>query len=472
LSNIQSSLNSLLTRAGQGDPVMLTVLQEIVDELERLGYIIDPAPETAEKITPAAPLIPEVVQDFRYEFVKTGVFLRWSPGTFDYQFYELRKGTNWNNASRLLVTNNIEVRLEPLAVGSHTYLLKTISIDGTPSEGIATLTFSVPTIGYIVIGAESSVNNILLRWSEPTSTFAIAYYIVQKNGNEMAKQTGTFFAYAEPVKATFKYTVIPVDIAGNIGPASNIVVDVAGFPDFHLQATIVSLFNQIKQNCIKDPLSGRLIVSINTTETIEGHFISRSWASPQSQVDAGYPVWITPVPLTAYYEEVFVFDLIYTNVIISLSWMFETLNSGPAPTFGIDARVSDDGVTYSPIVYTTQSFFAPSAKYVKVRMNFTMPNDKSLMAFSNYQIAISVRREQDAGYATAVAEDVNGTVVTFNKAFKDIDGITIAPMSTTTVIPIVDFLDVPNPTNFKVKIYDNAGVRKTVNFRWDARGVI
>ena len=470
MSNIQSALNSLLTKASESDPVMLTVLQEIVDELDRLGYIIDPPLETASKITPPAPIVPNTALNFRYEFTKTNVILRWMPPDFDFQFYELRKGTSWNSASRMLTTNNIEVRLDPLLVGNHTYLLKTISSDGVYSLDSISVTLTVPPISSIAVTAELSVNNVLLRWTEPVSTFAIAYYIIYKNGVEIARQTGTFFAYSEPVQGTYRYSVISTDLAGDHGPDSHIVVDVAGFPDFKLQGSILSTFSGIKWNSVLDDSKDRLIVAIDIHEWIEQHFTRRSWGSPQNQVSAGYPLWITPVPTTAYYEEVFDFQLIFTNVIVSLSWMFESLYG--QFTFGIDARVSNDNITWSPTVYTTQSFFVPSARYIKVRMNFTSSNDKALMAFSNYMIAISVRREQDAGYGIADASDVNGSVITFNKPFKDIDGITIAPMSTVTVIPIVDFLDVPNPTSFRVKIYDNAGIRRTVNFRWDARGVL
>jgi hypothetical protein len=211
------------------------------------------------------------------------------------------------------------------------------------------------------------------------------------------------------------------------------------------------------------------MVAMNVTETYEAHFTSRAWDSPQAQINAGYPVWTSPFPTTSYYEEIFDFQVLFTNVIVSISWMFEILYG--AFTFGIDARVSNDGITYSA-PYTTQSFFVPSLRYIKVRMIFTSSNDKALMSFYNYVVAVSVRREQDAGFATADALDAGGTVVTFNKVFKDVDGITVAPMSTTVVITIIEFLDVPNPTYFKVKIYDNAGVRKTMPFRWDARGVV
>jgi len=471
MSNIQSSLNSLLTRAGQGDPVMLTVLQEIVDELDRLGYIVDPAPVTGEKITPVAPKIPGVVIDFTYEFTTLSVILRWTPPDFDFQFYELRKGTVWNTASRVLVTNSIEAVLDPITVGTHTYLLKTISVDGEYSEEAARVDVVVPTIGPSTISAEVSINNVLLRWNRPVTTFEISYYIVKKNNMEITRQDGQFFVYAEINQGTYKYTVIAVDVAGNVGPENNIVVDVAAFPDFSLIKSITSNFIPGTKINSKIDERGRLLFALDLGETIQQHFDRRGWASPQAQINAGYTWWITPVPTTASYEETFDFGIIYTSVIVSISWMFEMLIGSNSPTFGIYAQVSDNNINFTGN-YTTQTFYVMSARYIKIKMSFTSADDKALTAFSNYMVGVSVKREQDAGQATAVATDPSGTVVTFNKIFKDIDGITIAPMSVETVIPIVDFLDVPNPTYFRVKIYDNAGVRKTVVFRWDARGVV
>lgn len=201
----------------------------------------------------------------------------------------------------------------------------------------------------------------------------------------------------------------------------------------------------------------------------QGHFISHGWASPQDQVDAGYPIYIEPTLTTGSYKEVFDFGVIFGSVIVNLNWSVDiyTGNVSVNPVI----RTSPDNATWSTPV-AGSSVFGTNVRYVEVTVNFTGTNDKSLIGFYNFQIFLDVKREVDSGNGTANAADTTGTVVTFNKSFKSVDSITITTKSLEPIYAIYDFTNVPNPTTFKVLIFDSAGQRITFPFSWKARGIV
>ena len=63
-----------------------------------------------------------------------------------------------------------------------------------------------------------------------------------------------------------------------------------------------------------------------------------------------------------------------------------------------------------------------------------------------------------------------GTVVSFSYAFIDVESITVTPSGTAARIALYDFVDEPNPTIFKVLLFNEAGTRVAGGFSWNARG--
>ena len=85
-------------------------------------------------------------------------------------------------------------------------------------------------------------------------------------------------------------------------------------------------------------------------------------------------------------------------------------------------------------------------------------------------VRLDVKIRNDAGSGTANAGDVGGTTVNFTVPFIDVESISVTPSGTTPRIAIYDFVDAPNPTSFKVLLFDTAGNRVTGPFSWSARG--
>ena len=95
----------------------------------------------------------------------------------------------------------------------------------------------------------------------------------------------------------------------------------------------------------------------------------------------------------------------------------------------------------------------------------------SLTQLLSLQVRLDVKQLTDSGEIAAVSTDVGGTVVTLNKAFKDIDSIVATVKQTVRREVVVDFVDTPNPTTFKVLVFDSAGARVSDTVYWVARGV-
>jgi len=212
-----------------------------------------------------------------------------------------------------------------------------------------------------------------------------------------------------------------------------------------------------------------LLANINLTETFEGHFTSRGWNSPQDQIDAGYPYFVEPTPTVGTYEETIDYGILLSSLIVTITYNQNQVTG--SDTVLIEMKVSSDNITYTGYVSGATQFY-PSFRYLRFKLTFTGATDKSILVISNLTIRLDVKREQDGGIISAVSSDAGGTTVTFNKGFKDIDSITATPMGTTDSKVIIDFVDAPNPTTFKVLLFNNTGTRISGDVRWAARGIV
>lgn len=117
------------------------------------------------------------------------------------------------------------------------------------------------------------------------------------------------------------------------------------------------------------------------------------------------------------------------------------------------------------------SYF-PSFFHLGRSLIVPITGDISLIDFFNLRVRLDVKKAVDSGVILADAGDALGTPVTFNKAFKDIDSIVLTVQETTNFQTVADFVDIPNPTGFKVYVYNAAGIRATKTVYWVARGII
>lgn len=94
---------------------------------------------------------------------------------------------------------------------------------------------------------------------------------------------------------------------------------------------------------------------------------------------------------------------------------------------------------------------------------------EALYQMYNLQLRLDIKHTVDGGKAS-VSADPAGTVVFFNKPFKDVDSITLTAEGIVEQNAIYEFIDIPNPVSFKIHLFSAAGVKVAGVVSWKARG--
>ena len=141
--------------------------------------------------------------------------------------------------------------------------------------------------------------------------------------------------------------------------------------------------------------------------------------------------------------------------------------------------VSKDG-ELRPVVFQvtwvetedTYKIVAINFRYAKIKINVNSSNS-GILAIRKVTVRLDAKLKTAQGTVPAIATDAGGTVVDISsEEFIDIRSIVLTPMSTTPVYAVYDFVDIPNPTQFKVFIFDTTGVRISGTVSWNIRGVV
>jgi hypothetical protein len=461
--SVPSGIKSLNESIKQKNPALYQIIDALIGRVDSLNNQLNP-PVASNRVISNPTIVPDDVTSFTYALTQDFVFLNWS-AVDTAQTYEIRKGSSWNTALYVTNLNGLQAVLEPLVVGDTTFLIKAINAGGLESTNALSLVVTVPVIDAPAVVGTSILNTAILNYTPPDSAFRIDHYIIYRSAVELTTFNGTFFTYQESAAGTYSYGVAAVDIAGNVGATQTISITVTAPSDFILQSILSSTFAGTKTNAFLDTTRNVLEVCLNLVETYANHFITNGWATPQDQINAGYPIYGEPGQATATYVEKFDFGSIFTNVVIGISWSF-TLIDGTV-SIATQLEFSNDDIVYTaPVAGPTA--FASSARYVRVTVNFT-GGLTDILEFFNFQCAMSVHRENDGGSGTANAGDAGGTVFTFNKAFVAVESVTATPSTTSSFKAVVTAI---TTTQFKVLVFNDAGVRQTATLEWKARGIL
>jgi hypothetical protein len=469
MSNV-SQINALLYGIQFSDPRLYEVLRLLANEIDIVNRELFPI--VIPSVTQTAPREPVFVTPLgtvTYTLYSTYIRLSWDKPGNDAFSYEVRLGgADWAHADRQTITQSTSVNLPPTLVGTQLFRFKVINSEGDYSTE-TTCSIIIPPVGAVTITSSVVDNNVLLYWTAPTSIFQIDHYNIYRNSVLFGTINSTFAAIFETAAGTYTYKVVAVDIAGNIGADASISVVVSQPPDYIFIDEIAADFVTNAATKVNVYVGGgRLLACVNPALTWDQHFAGHGYATIQDQLTAGYPLYIQPTETTGSYIEKVDFGIIISNVLATVDYNYRNIAGSIATTISIE--YSNDDSTWSGYVVGGQQFIL-SMRYLRVKFEFAGDADE-LLEITNLKYRLDVRQTTESGSISALATDATGTVVNFTIAFRDINSITLTANSVEPIICIYDFVDVPNPTSFKILAFDTSGNRVTKTVSWQAKGIV
>lgn len=209
----------------------------------------------------------------------------------------------------------------------------------------------------------------------------------------------------------------------------------------------------------------RAAIPFPAAETVAERETTHGYATPQAQIDAGYPYVAQPVPTTASFAEVYDAGATIPSTKISVTLAGSDVVAGVTTQITLSTRAAE-GDPWTDYPAGQAEVFATAFRYVKVTVDYTSDG----AAFRNAQdiaTVLATKIKNDSGKVTVSA---NPTTVSFNVEFVDVEAITATPQGTTAKLVMVDFTDVPSPTEFDLYLFNADGTAATGDVRWSARG--
>jgi predicted phage tail protein len=419
-------------------------------------------------IGPTVPPAPNVQNAFRGE----QVLLSWDPvqGSLETAYYKVLRGSTFASATTLAEIKSTAYSLKVDWTGTQRFWVAAVDVIGNQGpeqfQDVVVTSPSAPVISQQVID-----NNVLLRWTDSTQTLPIVYYELRRgttyaSGTSVGTKQGLFTTVFETVSGTYTYWLAGIDSAGNVGTPASVSALVNQPPDYILRSDINSTFSGTSTNLT--PNGTGLLATVDTTETWQSHFTSRGWSTLQDQVSAGFTIYAMPSTTTGSYVEEFDYSTVLAGTKITSTLTRQTVAGSVTvtPTLSVKTASGDPWTDYA----NQESIYATNFRYVKVRYDFTSTGGDDLLQLSGLNVRLDIKIKNDMGNGTANSADTGGTTVNFNVPFVDIESIGVTPSGTTPRIAIYDFVDVANPTSFKVLLFDTAGNRVSGAFSWQARG--
>jgi len=405
-------------------------------------------------------------------FIGQNLQLSWTAasGTLSVAYYEIRQGTTYATATILGTVSSSNYTIKANWSGAQRFWVTPVDISsnfGTSVSNDVTVTApSAPTITTQVVD-----NFVMLYWTAATSTLPVVNYEIRRgsiysSATVIGQISGLFDTIFETAQGTYTYWITAIDSAGNYGISASTATSVASPPDYVLNSNYNSTFSGTLTNLIN--YNGVMAGPFDPTETWQSHFTSRSWASPQDQINAGYPNYLMPSQATASYEET-----IDSGITLAATKITATLNSTiisgtvtVTPTISTKLLSTDAWTNYTNV----SQIYATNFRYFKIRYDLADTVGSNLIQINGINTRLDTKLKNDGGMGTAVSTDTLGTTVNFNVSFINVSTITVTPQGTTAAFAVYNFAGGANPTSFTVYLYNTSGARVSGAFSWSAKG--
>ena len=407
-----------------------------------------------------------------------GVTLNWNAvPDLDVSYYEVRQGSSWDTGVVIGKVAATTLKVGTIIGGTTYYRVKAVDTTGNYSVNSPRVTVGITRPSLPVPSATVIDNNVLLSWQDCTQTLVIDYYEVRRslsnyaNSTVIGKVKSTFMPVFETASGNYRYYITAFDTAGTASSIGNVLATVSQPPDYQLMLNYAGNFGGTKTNAIVD--GGELFLPVNTTETYDQHFSTRSWASWDAAAVAGYANFIAPNPTAAVYEE----TLDYLTTIPAARLQLTTTSSVEYGTTTITPKisVSNTSITGPWTDLTGTSPYATNFRYVKVRYDVAASTGNGLIRISAFNLKIDAKQKTDSGSKAVSSADTTGTPISFNTSFISVNSVSVTPNLSGTgaaaIYAVCDFDgSVTNPTSFKVYLYNSSGARVSGTVSWTARG--
>lgn len=394
---------------------------------------------------------------------------------FQIDRFEIRYGATWAGGAFVDTTKQTGYTRKGDYLGTRVYWVAAVDSAGnygTPSS----VTAAINAPSAITSGRADIVdNNALIYWTVPALSLGqlqVDRYEVRKGatyaGGTVVGSNGnsTFASVFEQAAGTYTYWIAAIDTAGNTGTAVSISATINQPPDYILRNDYNSVFPGTLTNLYVE--AGKIIGPIDTAQTFGSHFTSNGWATPQDQINAGFPIYATPSTTSGSYEEIIDYGASIPSTVVTA-----TLNSTViVGTVSVTCTLSWKllaGDPWTVLTAGTSSALIPEFRYVRVRYDFACTAGSNLIQLNALNIKLATKLRNDSGTGTVTVAG-SGCVVTFGYPFVAADTPIVQPNGSTPLIPVVVYAGGPNPTTFTVYLYTTAGAQTTGSFSWNARG--
>lgn len=431
---------------------------------------------TTVSITVNAPAAPAVA----YQFDGPDFVVSWNkPATqFPVSEYIVRRNGVIVDSPK---TNVYRMKADWL--GDETWSVSAVDVAGNEGpETTITVTINPPQVQQTP--SQIISNNVLLYWKGNKGSLPIDQYEVSvgdtyAGADLRGTSDSTFKTLFEAQAGSFTYWIVAVDTAGNHSTPSgrtNTVTEPEGFKLYNQFVTLLDddwTTTQTLEGTVQSVSShtnamleaGGAVLPIDTTETIAQHFTSRSWASPQDQIDAGYPLYIQPTETSGTVVQEYDCGAVIAGSKITASANYEIVAGTPDVSFNLQVK-ENAGDPWTNLgagqAYTT------NFRYIQTTLTVSQTGDKGLVRVNQMRTDVNVQLKQDQGTAQISA---NPTTVLFNETFISIQAITVTIADGSSNVAVYDFTDSQNPTGFDVYVYDLAtGNPASAKISWTATG--
>ncbi|MGX4777344.1 host specificity protein J [Pasteurella multocida] len=398
------------------------------------------------------------------EIVGDEVLLTWNEtqnNSFSTELYEVKK-----DDEVLALVKSTSFKFKSDFSGNKTFKVTAIDLgENRSASAQAQLIIHQPT--QVSISQQVIDNYVMLRWQSAKATLPIVYYELKKGdtfdtAEFITNIDGLAFPQFETVGGLYKYWIVGVDSAGNRGEPQFTHANVAQPPDYILKYDYNSEYDGVKNG--SDKIDGKLYLPIKN-ETWKQHFQSNNFTTPQSQINAGFPIYLQPTAISGYYEEEMDYGTVLASSKISLTP--KIVSAGNYDISYYIAVKQNEGDSWRE--HNQASVYETNFRYLKFRI--TVSNARQPVVIEQLNLKLDQKQKTDGGTVQANASDVNGTWVSFSTEFIDASIPVLTPQSKQPLFATSDFKDEPRPKGFYVFLFDKNGNRVSGKVGWVVKGV-